>query len=253
MEYEDRLRISTPEGVDLELPLAGLGSRFIAALIDWTIKGTLVLGVVIALGVALDGSDTSTGIAIAVASVLIFLILWFYDVAFEVMRAGRTPGKQMTGLRVVREGGAPVDLRASAVRNLLRLVDGLPLSYVPAVISILVTKRNQRLGDLAAGTLVVRDQPHAVLLRPPPLHPVVRGPAAPDLEAATWDLSAITQEELATVRRFLERRFSLVPEARMRLASDLARRLRPKVAGVGGDVGDEAFLERLSAAKAARA
>ena len=253
MEYEDRLRISTPEGIDLELPLAGLGSRFIAALVDWTIKGLLILAVLIVLGVTGAGDDTSTGVAVAVSAVLVFLIVWFYDVAFEVMGRGRTPGKRMTGLRVVREGGAPVDLRASAVRNLVRLVDGLPLSYVPAVVSILVTKRNQRLGDLAAGTLVVRDQPRGAVLRPPPVQPVVRVTTGPDPEAAIWDLSAITPEELATVRRFLDRRFSLVPEARRRLAGDLARRLRPKVAGVSGDVGDEAFLERLSAAKGARA
>jgi hypothetical protein len=186
---------------------------------------------------------------IAVYFVLSFLVLFGYDVLFETLHSGRTPGKQLTGLRVVREGGAPVRFLTSAVRNLLRLVDILPTAYLVGMISILATARNQRLGDLAAGTLVVRD----------------RGGGGPSFasksrvttelpdDAAAWDLSSVTADEVATVRRFLDRRAQLLPDARARLAYDLSIRLRPKVSGPADDLHPEVFLEQLSAAKAARA
>src|SRR6185295_6811110 len=96
-------------------------------------------------------------LGVAIASVATFLISFGYDVAFEVLANGRTPGKRWTGLRVLRDDGRPVDLLSSAIRNVVRLVDGLPLSYLPAMVFIIATKRNQRLGDLAASTIVVRE------------------------------------------------------------------------------------------------
>ena len=96
-------------------------------------------------------------LGIALFSIISFAIYFGYDVAFEVLANGRTPGKRWTGLRVLRDDGRPVDLLSSAIRNVVRLVDGLPLSYLPAMVSILVTQRNQRLGDLAASTIVVRE------------------------------------------------------------------------------------------------
>jgi len=265
VEYEDRLTIATPEGVDLDLPLAGLGSRFVAQLVDLVLKTTIIVGLLLLLGLAAgDGGDTasqddvSTGAAVAFAVLFIFALTFFYDVLFETLGTGRTPGKRLMGLRVLRAGGQPVGLRASVVRNILRLVDGIPLSYIPGTVAILATKRNQRLGDLAAGTIVVRDpRPRGGTRRR-----FGRGrrrsaavvATAPLLAAETehWDVSAVTLDDLATVRRFLERRADLVPEARARLASDLASRLRPRVTG-DEEAGDEPFLEGLAAAKANRA
>ena len=135
----------------------------------------------------------------------------------------------------------------SAVRNVLRLVDILPGAYLVGMVAIIVTGRNQRLGDLAAGTLVVRER-----IVPPPSggwDPPASTTDRAALEA--WDATALTPEEVATVRRFLERRATLVPDARARLAAELAGRLRPKVAAPD-DVGDERFLEMAIAAKALR-
>jgi uncharacterized RDD family membrane protein YckC len=266
VEYEDRLTISTPEGVDLDLPLAGLGSRFVAQLVDLILKTTIIVGLVLLLGLAAgDGGDTasqedvSTGAAVAFAVLFIFALTFFYDVLFETLGTGRTPGKRLMGLRVLRAGGQPVGLRASVVRNLLRLVDGIPLSYIPGTVAILATKRNQRLGDLAAGTIVVRDPRsrggagrrlgHGRRRSTAPVAPAASA-VAPGTEH--WDVSAVTLDDLATVRRFLERRADLVPEARARLAADLASRLRPRVSG-DEEAGDEPFLEGLAAAKANRA
>src|SRR5205085_6213087 len=123
-----------------------------------------------------------------------------------------------------------------------------PGAYAVGIVAILVSARNQRLGDMAAGTLVVRER---------------RAPAsaAPSVPVTTsswghapsaWDVSAVTADELATVRRFLERRGALTPDSRARLAGELAVRLRPKVAGPPDGIEPEAFLEGLSEAKAAR-
>ncbi len=242
-EYEDRLTITTPEGVELSLTLAGVGSRFIAATIDILIEGAVLIavGVILLLG---NGFGAGANTAAAVYAVVAFAIFWGYDVAFEVLASGRTPGKRWNGLRVVLEGGRPVGFRASATRNLLRIVDWLPSGYLVGIISILVSSRNQRLGDLVAGTIVVREL-RADKRLPAPL-------SLDNAEGAVWDLSAVTAEELATVRQFLERRGSIAPDARHELAALIATRLRPKAAGLPDGLGDEAFLERLAAAKSAR-
>jgi hypothetical protein len=178
---------------------------------------------------------------------------------FEVLSRGRTPGKRWTHLRVVREDGSPVDLPASAVRNLMRLVDGLLLLYIPTVVGIAVTKRNQRPGDVAAGTLVIRDGPTAAAPAPraaePPATAPPQGrsvPAFAELGGAGWDVSAVTAEELAVVRRFLERRDGLDPAARDQLARRLSHGLRAKVAGAPAELRPEPFLEQLAEIKASR-
>jgi uncharacterized RDD family membrane protein YckC len=237
VEYEDRRTISTPEGVDLEIPLAGLGSRFIGLLID-TIVQFIVIGV--AIGAMFAIGSTTAAIIISAAAVLLTI---GYDVIFEVAAGGRTPGKRIAGIRVVMDGGRPIGLRASLIRNFIRLFEGFATSYIPAMVSILATRSNQRLGDLAAGTLVIRDRRAALAPSyvPPPL-----------ASFSSLDATAITGEELAIVRSFLARRESLVPHARQALAADLAGRLRPRVAGVRQGLADEPFLEQVAAAKSAR-
>lgn len=248
MEYEDRITIATPEGVDLELTLAGVGSRFAAALIDWILQGAVVVALQLALALG------AGGFGVAIYFVAAFLVWFGYPILFEVAASGRTPGKRWTGLRVVRLGGHPVTFLPSATRNLLRLVDFLPFFYVAGCVSILVTKRNQRLGDLAAGTLVIRDRPAEA---PAPAASIARPaydftqPVQPD-EVSAWDVSGITVDDLAAVRRFLERRYDLEPNARHHLAWQLSDRLRPKTGGVPAEVAGERFLELLATAKAAR-
>ncbi|MDQ3934383.1 MAG: RDD family protein [Actinomycetota bacterium] len=249
MEYEDRLKIVTPEGVELELQLAGLGSRFIAQSIDLLIKFALILLIVLTFS-WLD----LTGVAIILPSML--LVLYAYDVVFETFANGRTPGKRAAKLRVVRVGGEPVDFMSSAIRNVLRLVDGIPTSYIPGMISILATKRNQRLGDLAAGTIVIHEDP--VQAPRPAMPPPGAGAWAPPQAGPgwqpgpVWDVSRVTPEEVAAVRSFLERRWTLSPEARSRLGLQLADALWPKVGGVSAGLPPEAFLEQVAQQKSLR-
>jgi uncharacterized RDD family membrane protein YckC len=240
MEYEDSRTIATPEGVELALPLAGVGSRFMALLLD-SILQALIVAAAGVLGFVLLG-DVAATIVLSFGLLFAYLV---YDVAFEVRGGGRTPGKRAVGLRVVRDGGGPVGLRASLIRNVFRLFEAA-LLYAPAIVSILVTRSNQRLGDLAAGTLVIRE-PKAE--RTPFTAPPARVPAE---SYASWDATGVNEAELAAVRAFLQRREELRPAARRTLAAQLAARVRPRVAGVRAGLDDESFLERLAAAKESR-
>jgi uncharacterized RDD family membrane protein YckC len=237
MEYEDRRTISTPEGVQLALGLAGIGSRFMALLIDYLICGIAYLALI--LGSLALGSGT---LATIVSVTVVLVINVGYFTVFEAFGGGRTLGKRFTTLRVVTSGGGQVGLRASLIRNIIRVLEAI-LLYVPALISVLVTRDNQRLGDLAAGTIVVRDAKAVA----------VAAPAAPQVapeHVASWDVTGVGDEESSAVRAFLERRAQLRPGARRALAGQLAGRLRPLVAGARPGLDDETFLEYLAAAKA---
>jgi hypothetical protein len=196
-----------------------------------------------------DGFGTGANGAAAIYAVVFFLFFWGYDVAFEVLASGRTPGKRWNGLRVVRSEGQPIGFLASATRNLLRLIDWLPSAYLVGIVSILATGKNQRLGDIVAGTVVVREH-RAGVGSPRTAAPVYA--ASTGASSAAWDVSAITAEEIAAVRSFLERRSDIDWNARNELATTIAARLRPKVAGVPDQLRSEEFLEQLSVAKARR-
>jgi len=252
---ERQYTVETPEQIELAYDIAGIGSRFIAQTFDWLIKTAVVLAIGAGLGAlgaltevdagAGPGEDSLAWVAITLFSLVAFALFFGYDIAFEVLASGRTPGKRWTGLRVVRAGGQPVTFLPSVVRNLLRLVDGI-LVYAVGMICMLATERNQRLGDLAAGTIVIRERSGRrrawAADTPPSLDPAL----------AKWDVSAVSVDEVATVRRFLERRHELTDHARHRLGWELAQRLRPKVAGASEGQHDEVFLEQLVAAKSAR-
>lgn len=248
VEFEDRISIPTPEGVELELILAGAGSRMAAGLIDVAIQGVVVL----ALAVLSAVGDT---VGLAFFAVASFAVIFAYPLFFETLMSGRTPGKHWVGLRVIRMGGRPVGFVASAIRNVVRLADWLPAGYAIGLVTIIATPRDQRLGDLAAGTVVVRERgrtgsgrglarrrEHVVAGRDAHAEPGGRG----------WDVGAVTPQEVATVRRFVERRRDLDPRARLELAEALDARLRPKVAGAPEGIPPETFLETLLQAKEGR-
>ena len=253
MDLDESITIATPEGIELRLQLAGLGSRFIAGGVDLVIM-LILLGILAVITGPVAG--LSGGVAGVVFVIGSFVILLFYPILFELLAGGQTPGKRMSHLRVLRDSGAPVDLPASAIRNLMRLVDGPLLLYLPSIVSIAVTKRNQRPGDIAAGTIVTREQPapkgsrKAKTTSAPRATPAVT-PEAGDA-AERWDTSAITPQEIAAVRRFLERRATLERAARRELAVRLADGLRPKVTSAPADLAPEQFLEELERIKRTR-
>lgn len=196
-------KIATPEGVELKLPVAGLGARSLAWLIDASIKVFVLFVASIVVGLA---GRAGAGINLIIA----FLTLWFYNVLFEVLYHGATPGKRVLGLRVMNINGTPVGWTGSLIRNLIRFVDSLPGCYAFGCISVLVSRNFQRLGDLAAGTIVVHQ---------PKREKTVRASAA---EARAIDVPLSAEEQQALVG-FAERAPSLNSER----AEELAAILQP--------------------------
>jgi uncharacterized RDD family membrane protein YckC len=235
--------IVTPEGVALSLEPAGLGSRLIAALIDTAIQfAILIAASIIIAGVAAAGVG---GDVLLVGSLLlVFFVLFGYFPLFEGLWDGRTPGKRAQRLRVIQKTGQPARLAHVLVRNLVRLIDFLPVWYSIGAITMIVTK-NQRLGDLAAGTIVVKEVPaplpSALQTRWGTTTAVASGP----------DISGVTDEEYGLVRSFLTRRNELEGTARSQLARQLATALRNKVPGAAV-LNDEDFLAAVADAFRAR-
>jgi uncharacterized RDD family membrane protein YckC len=158
----DQLSIDTPELVAIEMPLAGIGSRFIALLVDYLIWGAGLVVLIILAIITLPAMHTfnvkSAQWAEAVVIFIVFLFNWGYFTLFEAFWNGRTPGKRVARIRVIQRSGRSIGLLESMARNLVRYVDQLPFFYAVGVITMFVTSQHQRLGDLAAGTLVVRDR-----------------------------------------------------------------------------------------------
>jgi uncharacterized RDD family membrane protein YckC len=242
VRLDDRVTIATPEGVTIELVLAGLGSRFVARLLDTVIQLAIIFA--LALGMAITSAP---GVVHATGIVLLFLVLFAYDVPFELLSGGRTIGKMAAGIRVVASGGEPIAFLASAIRNILRLIDFLPVLYATGAVTIVATSRDQRLGDLAAGTLVVRD-------KFPGVGSVNAAPMTVPAEAvATWDVSALDHDDLVTIRQFLDRRLTLTWPVRSHFGNALAARVAPMVAGVPYGAHPEYVLEGIVVAKQRRA
>lgn len=164
------VRVETPEGITLPLRTAGAIVRSQAFVIDALIR----LGLIIGIGLLLTPFE---GLGSAVYLLLLFLLEWFYPVVFEMGRRGATPGKRAMGLRVVMDDGMPPTLAASVLRNLLRVVDFLPFAYAAGVLSMLLRQDFKRLGDVAAGTLVVHERSPVLHAGAPAAEPA--GPAQP--------------------------------------------------------------------------
>ncbi|HSC68281.1 MAG TPA: RDD family protein [Cellvibrio sp.] len=152
MLLDTRQTLETPEGALLPLTPAGFGVRTLAQLLDILIRYGIVTVIFIVLSLL---GRMGTGLAL----ILMFLLEWFYPVFFEVTRQGRTPGKKWMGIRVVNDDGTPITFGPSLLRNLLRFVDFLPMLYLTGIIASLCNRQFKRLGDLAAGSMVIYEAP----------------------------------------------------------------------------------------------
>lgn len=217
--------VETPELVVFSYTVAGIGSRATAALIDYSI--CVAAAVLLVVGISLLATkgavgltrDITTAWAVAVVGLFQFAVLWLYYVLFEALQDGQTPGKRIMHLRVVRDGGLAVNFEASAIRNIVRIVDMQPLLlYAVGMITLVVNTRGKRLGDMAAGTIVVKED---VLTQP------VTTPAPRSEAPATFALATrLTETEYNALDRFVQRRMEFTPERRAALASALASRLQ---------------------------
>ena len=209
-----------PEAVPLDLETAGLGSRFLGVVIDWAIQGTVLFVLLVILGAAKFGWLGTT-----IVLLLVFLVIWGYPIALETLWRGRTVGKTAMGLRVVTKEGGQIGFRHAAVRAALGIVDFILSSGAVAVICVLVTPLNQRLGDLAAGTIVLRER--TGLRRPTPT--TFAAPTGLDAYTDSLDLAGLGPDEYGLVRAFLLRAPSLPPAVRARLAAQVADTIATRV------------------------
>ncbi|WP_312254735.1 RDD family protein [Stutzerimonas nitrititolerans] len=203
-------RIETPEGIDLLFRPAGLVPRALAFALDLAIRGAILL--VLALGLGMLGK-----FGLGIGALLLFLVQWWYMVLFEVLNQGRTPGKQWLGLRVIHDDGTPIGWAASLTRNLLRFVDVLPFGYFLGALCCLSHPSFKRLGDLAAGSLVIyQERPSAT-------------PELPEAEPQVSPFALVPAEQRALIA-FAERQASLSAERRQELAAILAEPLQTSAA-----------------------
>lgn len=237
----------TPENVELRYPVAGVGSRLIAAAIDYTVLfiGEIVISFAVFFLAALIArlfpplqADSPTlalaaGLAsIGAAVLLIFLAWWGYFMLFELLWNGQSPGKRMLGIRVVRADGQPLGAVTSLVRNLLRAID---MFLFVGVLAMLLDARSRRLGDFAAGSLVVRepgglgaDALSAVAI-----------PQVPDARVAAFpNAGQLTMQHYILVRDYFARWHRMPSDRADALAADLARRLAPALDIPLSEVGD---------------
>lgn len=248
---EDKLTLETPEQLEINYNIARLGSRFIAALWDSffivCLEILLVFGsYLIAESVDAFSSDWANWI-IGGMFLMMFAILWGYYVIFELLWNGQSPGKRLAGIRTVRQNGAPIGLTESAIRNIVRIIDFMPGAYGFGVLTMFIDLKSRRLGDFAAGTLVVHDKVAVSL------DTLGRQVTADTryLEPAIPNLNRLEENEVEAVRRFLQRRDTLHND--IQLAAQLATRVRTKleldtpVAPLGMQRDDLDLLKRVVA------
>ncbi len=222
------LEVITPEQVAIRYELAGFGSRAVAAAIDGAFQllgylALLVIGWLIFVGARTVPTWDKMGesVSIAILVLVFFAVLWGYSIAFETLWNGETPGKRWLGLRVIKTGGYPVDFRAVVIRNLIRAVDVLPMpTYALALVTVLFTSHYQRLGDLAAGTLVVRHGQDHDDLHAPSLGEVSTFRLLDT--TVTAQLARLSRDQYRMVQRFLGGRDDLPPVMRAEFAQRLA-------------------------------
>jgi uncharacterized RDD family membrane protein YckC len=257
----DQLNIDTPELVAIEMPLAGIGSRFIAILVDYLIWGFvfLILGIVAAIIIpALHFfGGVSANWAIGIFVLIVFLLQWGYFALFEAFGNGRTPGKRVARIRVIHQSGRGINFVEALARNLVRFVDYFPSFYAVGLVAIFLSRRNQRLGDMVAGTLVVRDRevdsPHwgesasrtftaptliaESPIPPPHLRVVLPAPA----------LARLSASDLEVLEGFFARRLDMDLTTRAALAGRIASALCAKSGlSIPQDTSVETFLEAVA-------
>jgi len=266
----DEHYIDTPELVELRFSIAGIGSRFVAMLLDTLILyfGLLVLLLVAVVFLAAVGSSlgekfNSAGVWFIAALILLgFGLYWGYFTLFEAYWRGQTPGKRVMKLRVIKDSGRQITLFEALARNLLRIVDSLPGMYLTGVITMLCNKRNKRLGDLVAGTLVVHEradeqplliQTSTTILAPKAIDAspwqaagsAVWGQAVPSLFPADA-VAKLSLQDLTLIETFFARMLDIPVETREAMAYRIAGQMTAKMGVTTQESNPERILESIA-------
>jgi uncharacterized membrane protein SpoIIM required for sporulation/uncharacterized RDD family membrane protein YckC len=257
VSLDQRVDIETPENVIISYAVAGIGSRAAAALIDALILAGISLLTLYMMGLAarvaggLDMLAPAGAWLFAVYILLQFALIWGYYVLFEAMRDGQTPGKRYLGLRVVQDGGYSISFSASAVRNLLRIIDLQPgFTYGVGIVSAAISSSGKRLGDIVAGTFVVQERVTHLAAAPPKM----RASAQPDaaVEEPVPVSALLTDDEYTLLERYIARRGELDAERRRELANRLAERFTAQL-GPGAPPPQVALVDLYERERRARA
>lgn len=231
---QDSFRVDTPESVDLALEPAGLGTRFLAIAVDAVIQwgaAFLLLMIVVPLTMVskfsklVQNPAAIDGVLVTILLLAFGFLFFLYKLLLEAFWNGQTVGKRMVGIRVIKANGLPVDFLQVVVRNLLRVIDYLPLQYLVGTVAIVASKRGQRLGDMVAGTVVVREQRPTAPLAPVQLF---HQPDY-DLSLLREHVLRLADEELEPARRFWMRRMQLETQSRWRVAGRIAESLAARM------------------------
>jgi len=257
----DQLNIETPELVSIELPLAGIGSRFIAILVDSLILGAAVIVLIFLAAFILPALNLlgpkSASWGIGIFLLILFLLFWGYFALFEAFNNGRTPGKRVAKIRVIHQSGRGINFVEALARNLVRIIDYLPGFYGVGIAAMFMSRQSQRLGDMVAGTLVVREREveapmwgestsrtlTAAALAPnspiPPSHLRVTLPAPA--------LARLTPADLEVLEGFFSRRLDMDLTTRGVLAGRIASALCAKSGlAIPPEISVETFLEAVA-------
>ena len=226
MQSSDQLHIHTPEQIALELPLAGIGSRFLGLAIDTLLQIVLYLagGLLFAWigisGIAHLVSWLPASWFGAVMILFLFCVYWGYFAIFEILWNGQTPGKRLAKIRVIKESGRPINAYEAIARNLMRAIDVLPTLYGVGVVCMMLNSQNRRIGDFVAGTVVVHDQ-RTEEVRPDWNTAAEAAPANPQL-------ASLTSDDLVLIETYLQRRFQLEQSVRDNAAFQIGIRITNK-------------------------
>jgi uncharacterized RDD family membrane protein YckC len=270
----DQLNIETPEQVDLRLPIAGIGSRFLAILTDTVIQIVavflLILFIVVFLSASQrerfgDVSDTAGKWLMAAVGLFFFLLFWGYFALFEAFWNGQTPGKRLVKIRVIKDSGRQITLFEALARNLIRVIDMIPPNlYFVGLVSMLCNKQQKRLGDLVAGTIVIHERASeqpvlghnsrsitASVYQSPQFESVQRvGAFQPPADA----VARLRAEDLNVIESFLARALDLDLSTRAEIASRIATSMFAKMnLPLPQDVNPERALEAISHAMRSQA
>jgi uncharacterized RDD family membrane protein YckC len=250
MHIFNRVKFVTPESVELEFTLAGIGSRALALIIDYHILG-LMIALVLTTWLTISYQIETFWKQIfgekfylwttAITFLIIFAVYAGYFVFFETLWQGQTPGKRIAKIRVVRDDGRPVGLQQTTLRALLRPFD--ELSFIGALL-IIFNRKEKRLGDLVAGTIVIQTQT-VTILEKQKLVLSESANSASNKILETADLSSMLPDDFAVIREYLVRRHIMSKKARATLASELTQQVQSiiNLNNIPDGISPDTFLE----------
>jgi uncharacterized RDD family membrane protein YckC len=224
-----RLEVRTTEGVTLDLEVVGAGTRFTAGLLDAMIMGTVLLGAILAVGLASNFDPTGASeFMLSFMGMGVFLFVVVYQVGFHWQSSGRTPGKSALGIRVISADGQPASLAQLVLRGVITLADILPLPLPVGLVVIAVSPKRQRLGDLAAGTLVIREPRPVGRAREPWSHETWESMQVRRLDLTPRHATQFDERDVKLLRAVATRR-TLDPTARRRLIERVGAHYRKRL------------------------